>query len=299
MPSLSKGVLLAAGLGTRLVPYSKEMPKEMLPVFFGVNNSVYLKPVIQAVFEQFYEAGIREFCFVVGRGKRVIEDHFTPDWDFVEYLEKTGKNDYAELLRDFYEKVEKSYITWVNQPVPRGTGHAVYMAKGFVGDDYFMAAATDNLFLGENIPRRLLEYFDRLRSPMLAVKRVRDPRRYGVVIGSRVDTSIYRVEGIVEKPREPLSYLANTSLYIFPPEIFRAIEQTTPSPRGELEVTDSIQILIRSGYQFYAYEAEADWIDIGTWETFLRAALVSLKHALGADKLSEILSELGIGAGKP
>lgn len=285
-------MLLAAGLGTRLVPYSKEMPKEMLPLFEGVNGKVFLKPIIQKIFEQLYDAGVREFCFIVGRGKRAIEDHFTPDWGFVEYLERNGKEEYALLLRDFYNKVESSYIAWVNQPVPQGTGHAIYMARSFVGDDFFFAAAADNVFIGENVPLRLTELYARVKAPLLTVKRVNDPRKYGVIIGREIQGGVYEVEGIVEKPASPVSNLANASLYVFPPEIFRAIEETKPSIRGEIEITDSIQILIGKGLKFYAYESNADWVDTGTWETFFRAIALSLKHSGGYNIVSDVLGIL-------
>lgn len=293
MPRLTKGVLLAAGLGTRLIPYSKEMPKEMLPLFEGVNGKVFLKPVIQIIFEQLYEAGLREFCFVVGRGKRVIEDHFTPDWGFVDYLERTGKEEYAALLREFYRKIETSYIVWVNQPTPRGTGHAVYTARTFVGEDFFVAAAADNVFLGENVALRLVSLFEKHGYPMLAVKRVRDPRKYGVVVGRSVGERMYEVEGIIEKPAKPVSDLANTSLYVFPPDIFKAIEETKPSSRGEVEITDSIQILLSRGFKFFAYESTADWVDVGTWETFFRAVVLSLKHSGGYNLVADVLRVLG------
>lgn len=292
MARLRKGVILAAGLGTRLVPFSKEMPKEMLPLFEGAGGKIFLKPVIQKVFEQMYDAGLREFCFVVGRGKRAIEDHFTPDWGFVEYLEKAGKGEYAEMLRSFYEKVESSYIVWVNQPTPRGTGHAVSLAKAFAGGEFFMVAAADNVFIGENVPMSMVSVFERLGSPLLAVKRVRDPRRYGVVITRELGEGLYRVEGIVEKPKTPISELANTSLYIFPPEIFSAIEETKPSPRGEIEVTDSIQILISRGVEFYAYEPKSEWVDVGTWETYFKAVVLSLKESGGHNAVSDTLEAL-------
>lgn len=296
MTSIRKGVLLAAGLGTRLVPYSKEMPKEMLPLFEGVDGKVFLKPVIQMIFEQLYDAGLREFCFVVGRGKRAIEDHFTPDWGFVDYLEESGKEEYAAMLREFYSKVESSFITWVNQPKPKGTGHAVLMARTFVGDDYFVAAAADNAFLGENVALSLVSLFEKLGAPLLAVKRVSDPRRYGVVVGRSVGEKLYEVEGIVEKPSKPVSYLANTSLYVFPPEIFKAIDETKPSPRGEVEITDSIQILLNRGVKFYAYESAADWVDVGTWETFFKAILLSLRHSGGYNLVSDFLNAVRNGS---
>ncbi len=284
----SKAVILAAGLGTRLVPYSKEMPKEMLPVFQRENGETVLKPIIQVVYEQLYEAGVREFCFIVGRAKRAIEDHFTPDWDYVELLEKRGKHVQASLLDRFYRKVEDSYILWANQPRPLGTGHAVYMARGFVSGEPFYAAASDNLYLGENVAARLGELWDKYGKPLLTVKTVEDPRKYGVVVAEPVGERLYRASRIVEKPREPVSRLANTSLYVFPPEIFKAIEETPLSPRGEIEITSSIQILLDRGVEFLAYEPEAPWVDAGTWDTYLSAIFYSLRLSVDRDKVEEL-----------
>lgn len=285
---IRKAVILAAGLGTRLVPYSKEMPKEMLPIFQAENGDTVLKPIIQVVYEQLYDAGVREFCFVVGRAKRAIEDHFTPDWDYIELLRRRGKEFQARLLEDFYRKVEESYILWANQSKPLGTGHAVYMARGFVDGDTFYAAASDNLYLGENVAARLGELWERYARPLLTVKTVEDPRKYGVVVAEPLEERIYRALRIVEKPREPVSRLANTSLYVFPPEIFRAIEETPMSPRGEIEITTSIQILLDRGVEFLAYEPEAPWVDAGTWDTYLSAVFYSLRMSVDKERVEEL-----------
>ena len=276
---LRKAVILAAGLGTRLIPFTKELPKEMLPLPVPEEGALLPKPVVQIVFEQLFDAGIREYCFVVGRGKRAIEDHFTPDWDFVEYLEGLGKEVQARALRRFYEKVESSFIAWVNQPTPRGTGHAVYMARGFVEGEFFAAAAGDNAFLGGNVAAQVVRVHGERGEPLITVRRVSEPQRYGVVVGEPLGGGLYRVRRIVEKPREPLSNLANTSLYVFPPEILQAIERTAPSPRGEIEVTDAIQHLLDSGTEFLAYEAEADWVDVGNWESYLQALSIATQKA--------------------
>ncbi|MEM0093864.1 MAG: sugar phosphate nucleotidyltransferase [Thermofilum sp.] len=272
-----KAVLLAAGLGTRLVPFSKEIPKEMLPIPLREGDHTYPKPIIQVVYEQLYDAGVRNFCLVVGRGKRAIEDHFTPDWGFVEYLERNGKHAQAQALKKFYEKIESSFIAWVNQPIPKGTAHAVLMAKGFVGDDYFVAAAADNVFVGENVFAAALEVHERFSKPVVTAKRVDDPKRYGIVVGEPLGGPLYRVREIIEKPERPPSNLANASLYILPPEIFRAIERTTTSKRGEIELPDAIKLLIDEGFEFIAYEAQAEWIDVGSWESYTRAVMLMLK----------------------
>lgn len=289
--TIRKAVILVAGVGTRLIPYSKEVPKEMLPIFQKEIEKPVLKPLIQVVYEQLYDAGIREYCFITSRTKRIIENHFTPDWDFVEYLYKRGKNHQAKVLENFYKKIEDSYIIWINQTRPLGTGHAIYFAKNFVRNEYFIAVAGDNLFIGENVPKKLLELYTRYKHPFLTVKRVEDPRRYGVVIAKKIEDNIYRAIRIEEKPANPSSNLANTSTYIFPPEIFDAIKETKRSPRGEIEITDSIQKLIDKGAEFYVYESKAAWIDAGTWDTYLKAIYHSLKFSLGIEYSRILIQE--------
>ena len=292
-----KAVILTAGLGTRLVPYSKEMPKEMLPIFSRVGDALVLKPVLQVVFEQLYEAGIREFCFVVGRGKRRIEDHFTPDWDYVEFLRREKKYLQANALERFYRMVEDSYITWINQPKPKGTGDAVLTAERFVGGEYFVVAAGDNVFIGENVAEKLLNVYSKVKAPLMTVKRVKDPTRYGVIVGRRakapnVDMPLYEVEEIKEKSEKPPSNLANVSLYVFPPEIFDAIRETEPSPRGEIEVTSSIEKLIKKGVKFYALEVDTPWVDVGTPETYLEALLCSIKASSTNREVKGVIDQL-------
>lgn len=275
---MMRAVVLAAGLGTRLLPYSKEMPKEMLPIFQLEGGEIILKPILQVVFEQLYEAGVREFCFVVGRGKRAVEDHFTPDWRYVDLLESRGKLGEAELLRRFYTMLESSSIVWVNQPVPRGTGDAVAHAERFVSGGHFFVAAGDNVFLGGNVASELLRLHRELGASVMAGKRVEDPRRYGVIVGRAILDRVIKLEAIVEKPREPPSNLANTSLYLLPSRIFEALRECKPSPRGEIELTDAIQTLVEWGEDVYVYDVgSAHWVDVGTPETYLDAMLLSLK----------------------
>src|SRR5437899_12183644 len=148
---LKKVVIPAAGLGTRLLSVTKEQPKEMLPVFARAKNGdLCLKPIVQLVFEQLHQVGFREFCFVVGRGKRAIEDHFTPDFPYVSMLESKGLDGPAEDLENFYKMIDSSTVSWVNQPEPRGFGDVVLKAKSFVGDDKFMVHAGDSNFLARD-----------------------------------------------------------------------------------------------------------------------------------------------------
>ncbi len=165
-----KVIIPAAGLGTRLFPATKEQPKEMLPIFSKTaQGDMTVKPVVQFVFEQLHEGGLREFCYVVGRGKRGIEDHFTPDVNCIRNLEVMGKNGQASDLEDFYEKLESSTIMWVNQPEPKGFGNAVLMAQPFVQNESCLVHAGDSCIISKNMDyiKKLLEAFERLMRTQL------------------------------------------------------------------------------------------------------------------------------------
>jgi UTP--glucose-1-phosphate uridylyltransferase len=131
---IATAVICAAGAGTRLLPATKEQPKEMLPLFApSANGALSVKPLVQLVFEQLYDVGIRDFCFVIGRGKRSIADHFTPDRQYTSTLERTGDERLMADLADFYRRLGDSNLTWVNQTRPIGFGDAVLQAQRIVG----------------------------------------------------------------------------------------------------------------------------------------------------------------------
>src|SRR2546427_10907264 len=181
---LKKVVIPAAGLGTRLLSVTKEQPKEMLPVFAkGKNGDLCLKPIVQLVFEQLYHVGFREFCFIVGRGKRAIEDHFTPDFNFVSMLDSKGKDGPASDLEHFYKMIDSSTVSWVNQPEPRGFGDAVLKAKSFAGEDKFMVHAGDSHFLARDADhlRRAMDASLKMNANALFLSMVvDDPKRFGI-----------------------------------------------------------------------------------------------------------------------
>jgi UTP--glucose-1-phosphate uridylyltransferase len=157
---------------------------------------------LQVVFEQLYDSGVREFCFVVGRGKRAIEDYFTPDWSFIEELEKAGKQVQAKSLRRFYSKIENSSIVYVNQLRSLGFGHAVFMARSVVDDDFIVAGG--DTYLADPAP---LSELAASRPISILVKEVESPRQYGVAVVR--DGVIVRV---VERPKEPpLPYCPSTN----------------------------------------------------------------------------------------
>lgn len=275
--AIKKAVIPAAGLGTRLLPITKELPKEMLPIFFkGKSGQMLLKPVLQAVFEQLHDVGLREFCFIVGRGKRAIEDHFTPDESFVGYLKRRKKTPkLTEELDEFYKRVNDSTISFVNQPKPKGFGHAILQAKVFTGGESFLVHAGDDLILSKDNTHisRLIRTFEELNADAaLLVEVVKDPRNYGVIEGVQVSDEIYRVKTIMEKPRFPATNIAIIAIYVFKPTIFLELEKIEPDEGGEIQLTDAIQGLINRGHAVYAIELKREKrIDVGTSETYWKA----------------------------
>ncbi len=274
----------AAGLGTRLLSVTKEQPKEMLPVFArGVNGSLCLKPVVQLVFEQLFDVGFREFCFVVGRGKRAVEDHFTPDHDFVRMLERRGSLNGAGVLESFYKRVEGSTVVWVNQPEPLGFGDSVLRARGFVGEDRFLVHAGDTLLLSPGMKhlKGLVRHGDRLNADAIFLsQRVKDPRPFGVVDGEQLEDGLVHVRRVVEKPEKPASNLAIMPVYVFKPSVFKALDHTLVGKGGEVQLTDGVQHMVDAGLRVFAWELEDDGVrlDIGSPESYWEAQNLSFKH---------------------
>src|SRR5664280_2128156 len=222
-----KVIIPAAGLGTRLFPATKEQPKEMLPIFTtAANGSMLVKPVVQLVFEQLHEAGLREFCYIVGRGKRGIEDHFTPDANCVRSLEEMGKEGQASDLERFYKKLNTSTTMWVNQPEAKGFGNAVLMAQPFVQNERCLVHAGDSLIISKNMDyiKKLLNAYERLNADAaFIVLEIENTRQYGVVEGDEVEPGIFKVRKVVEKPENPATNLAIMAMYVFHPVIFKAL----------------------------------------------------------------------------
>ena len=272
---IKKVVVPAAGLGTRLLPITKELPKEMLPLFFkGKGDKVRLKPMLQAIFEQLYYEGFREFGFIVGRGKRAIEDHFTPDYSFVEYLENKNKPELASELQEFYRKISDSTMIFINQPKPKGFADAVYQAKVFTQNDPFLMHAGDDFVFSRNNRhlKRLIKIFKQRNADVaFLVEEVEDPRKYGVMIGNEIKPYVFKVRKVIEKPEKPPSNLAIIALYVFRPIIYEAIEKVKPDKSGEIQLTDAIQLLLNWQSEVYALKLRPGErrVDIGIPKTYL------------------------------
>ena len=281
---IRKVIVPAAGLGTRLFPATKEQPKEMLPIFAAApNGSMLVKPVVQLVFEQLHEAGLREFCFIVGRGKRGIEDHFTPDIGCVRNLEGKGKNGQASDLEAFYAKLNSSTVMWINQPEAKGFGSAVLMAQPFVQNEQCLVHAGDSCIISKDMDyiKKLLDAYERFKADVAFIAlEIENPQQYGIVEGDEVETGIFRVKSVVEKPDKPKTNIAIMAMYVFHPVIFKALEATKPGKHGEIQLTDAIQKLVDWGLKVYAVKLDKNYshLDIGSPERYWEALDLSYKQ---------------------
>ena len=282
-----KAVIPAAGTGTRLLPTTKEQPKELLPVFSkSIRGDRLVKPILQLIFEQLFDYGIREFYFIGGRNKRMIEDHFSIDYNFIDRLNRENKSFYAEEMSNFYEKLSASYISWINQPMPKGFGHAVLLAKSLVGNEPFLVHAGDTLILSKT--RRyiddLIKTHDRLKSlSTFLVCRVKNPERYGVITGRQDHKGVINIKSIIEKPKRPKSNLAIMPVYVFDSSIFNALAHTEPGLNNEIQLTDGISKLLElNKNKLIAIKMNNDdlFVDVGNPETYWQALKITYKASV-------------------
>lgn len=284
MQKISKVVIPAAGIGTRLLPTTKEQPKEMLPIFAKSNLiGITVKPILQVIFEQLYDFGIREFYFIVGRTKRAIEDHFTPDFDFIDKLNSSGKMKMVKDLKEYYRKLNSSTLVWINQPSPKGFGHSVLLSKKLIGDNPFLVHAGDTVIISPK-NRHLSILLNQKSSEKddcrLLVKEVNEPRQFGVIEGKKTKGDLIKVTGLEEKPTKPKTNLAIMPLYRFNPVIFKSLEKIKPDKRNEIQLTDGIKQIKKWGLGVTAIKLqESDiWIDVGSPETYWLALSQTHNH---------------------
>ena len=266
-----KAVLPAAGLGTRFLPATKALPKEMLPVVD--------KPLIQYVVEECLASGIENIIIVTGRGKNAIEDHFDSSPELERFLESKGKDDQAELVRSISNMVHFSYT---RQKEPLGLGHAVLAARELVGDEPFAVLLGDVIIPGPNpATRQLVEVYEQTGIGTIAVEEV--PREmtslYGIAACAPENRGswggkLLRVQGLVEKPSpaEAPSNLAVTGRYVLPPEAFDCLERTPPGRGGEIQLTDGLRLLAAE-MGLYALVYEGKSYDAGDKLGFLKATV--------------------------
>jgi len=262
-----KAVIPAAGLGTRFLPASKAVPKEMLPVVD--------KPVIQYIIEGAVESGIEEVVLVTAAAKRAIEDHFDRFFELEYRLEAAGKHDLLEAAR---RPAEMARFVMVRQGSPLGNGHAVLLAKEVVGDEPFVMLWGDDIVLGDPpFVRQLMQAHERTGGSVVGVIKVppEEAVKYGVIeVAERLDDRLVRASRIVEKPprNEVPSNLAAVAGYLLTPDIFEFLEQTSAGQGGEIWLADGVQKIAAKG-NLYALEFEGRRYDAGNKLEFLQATV--------------------------
>ena len=276
-------IIPAAGLGTRLLTATKESPKEMVPLFDRVNNVVIVRPLIERIFLQMYDSGIRNFYFIVGKKKRAIEDHFTPEKNYFHSTSGQNKEIFKEIIEDFYHKIEQSNIVWINQNSPKGFGAAVLSTWDVLGNRPFLVHAGDAFIRGnqEHISN-LITSHDKIKSDVLLyLHEIKNPKEYGVAEAEEIGNGIFKVIKVEEKPKQPKSNFALMPLYAFNYTFFDSLSQTKPGLRDELQLTDGIQTMIDSGAKVNAifFKNADDCIDIGTPQNYFRALQISFKDS--------------------
>ena len=263
---VKKAVIPAAGLGTRFLPATKSQPKEMLPIVD--------KPAIQYVVEEAVRTGADDILIITGRGKRTIEDHFDRSFELEHYLERSGKH---EQLKQVREISEMATIHYIRQRDPLGLGAAVSVAEPHVAAEPFAVLLGDDI-VGEQDPllERMIDVYERYGRSVIAVQEV--PRSeihlYGAIEPEFVEDDLARVLSIVEKPSadDAPSTLAVIGRYVFTPEIFEALGETSPDEGGEIQLTDAIGLLARD-QAVYALVFDGVRFDIGKKLDYLRATI--------------------------
>ena len=279
---MTKVVITAAGKGTRLLPFTKEMPKEMMPIFSRsfTNNRVVL-PLLQYIYEQLYSMNFRDYCFVVGREKRSIEDHFTPHETYLKEL--TG--DYKKFITNFYKKLEKSHLVWINQNKPLGFGDAVKRAERYVGKEDFIVHAGDVTILSHS-KHPITRLIDAAKKnpdakAILLCKKIKNSKKYGVPTVGKISKNSFIVKEVIEKPDKPKSEFGILPLYYFKSEIFSSLKKIKKGKGSEFQLTDAIQNLIKEKHQVLAItlNKNEDEIDVGTVESYKNSQDITFRKA--------------------
>ena len=276
-----KAIIPAAGLGTRFLPATKAMPKEMLPIVD--------KPTIQYIVEEAIESGIEDIIIVTGKGKRAIEDHFDHSFELEQNLLEKGKLD---LLNEVQKSSKMVDIHYIRQKEPKGLGHAIWCARKFIGNEPFAVLLGDDIVQADKpCLKQMIEQYDRYRSSVIGVQHVPDDEvyRYGIVDAKQIHDRFYTVTNLVEKPKKEVapSNLAIMGRYILSPRIFDVLDNQEPGAGGEIQLTDAIAQL-NAIEAVYAYDFEGTRYDVGEKLGFIKT---QVEFALQREDLRKELLE--------
>lgn len=281
---VKKAIIPAAGLGTRFLPVTKSLPKEMLPIVDI--------PTIQLIVEEATKSGIEEILVITNSNKQSIENHFDINYELETRLTNSNKMAQVKQIREI---ADMSNVHYIRQKEPKGLGHAIYCAKAFVGEEPFAVLLGDDIVdSGDNTPalKQLIDAFDQRQASVLGVQEVADEDvdKYGIVqLKSNFDSKKYlhKIEGVVEKPvvDEAPSNFAILGRYVLTPDIFDILENQKPGKGGEIQLTDAISNLLER-QAVYAYNFQGERYDVGDKLGYLEA---NIAYALKKDELRDDL----------
>jgi len=264
---INKCLFPAAGYGTRFLPATKAVPKEMLPIL--------TKPLLQYAVEEALSAGITNMAIVTGRGKRAIEDHFDDAFELESQLTGTSKEFY---LKEIKEVIEKSTFTYIRQKQMLGLGHAILTGETLIGDEPFAVVLADDLcdYDEKSVISQMIEIYNQYQCSVVAIEEVptNQINKYGIIAGNLVDNSsnMYQVTEMIEKPEEKNapSNMAIIGRYILTPDIFNILKNIEPDKNGEIQITDALKIQAKQG-KVIAYKFEGKRFDCGSVKGYLEA----------------------------
>lgn len=276
---IKKCLFPVAGYGTRFLPATKSMPKEMLPV---VN-----KPLVQYGVEEALDAGLYEVGFVTGRGKRAINDHFDTNYELEKEIEGTGKE---ELLAGIRDVINRGTFSTTRQPEMRGLGNAILTGQTLIGDEPFGVVLADDLCFSEEagVLSQMVELYKQFRCSIVAIEEVPTDQieKFGVIAGDAMRDDLYRVTNMVEKPKpeDAPSNLAIIGRYILTPDIFDILRNTPPGKNGEVQITDALMVQAQRGCVM-AYKFKGRRYDCGSIQGFIDATNYCYENVyLNSDK---------------
>ena len=265
MAQIKKCLFPAAGYGTRFLPVTKSMPKEMLPLVD--------KPLIQYGVEEAMAAGIHGIAVVTGRGKRALEDHFDINFELEQQIAGTGKE---ELLTEIRHIIENCTFSYTRQVEMKGLGHAILTGETLIGDQPFAVILADDYCVaeGDGVLTQMVKLYERYQCSIVAIEEVpkEETFKYGIIDGVMEEDRIYRVNSMVEKPdpADAPSNLAIIGRYILTPDIFELIKTTPPGKNGEMQITDAIMRQAEQG-KVIGYQFKGRRFDCGSVEGFMEA----------------------------
>jgi len=265
MSVIKKCLFPAAGYGTRFLPATKSMPKEMLPIV--------TKPLIQYGVEEAMDAGISEIAVVTGRGKRAIEDHFDISYELEHQIAGSDKEELLQSTRDIMERCTFSYTRQVEM---KGLGHAILVGETLIGREPFAVVLADDYCVteGDGVLTQMVKLYEKYQCSIVAIEEVPEDEtyRYGVIEGDLEEDNIYRVRNMVEKPapEEAPSNLAIIGRYILSADIFDVIRNTPPGKNGEMQITDALQLQAQQG-KVIGYRFTGRRFDCGSVDGFIEA----------------------------